>query len=86
MNNNWQEISLLEAKYFTQSGKFRCKEDLDPFAMEVQHFILPNAEKKIEFNFKLRNSDPIRYYIYPMIDNKPVTVQELKDAAGISEI
>ena len=24
MDKNWQEISLIEAKYFTQSGKFLC--------------------------------------------------------------
>lgn len=84
--DNWQEVTLLEAKYFTQSGKFRCKEDLDPFAMEVQHFVFPGSEKKIEFNFKLRNSDPVKYYIYPMIDGKPVTIKELKEATGITEI
>jgi len=84
--DNWQEITLLEAKYFTQSGKFRCKEDLDPFAMEVQHFVYPDSEKKIEFNFKLRNSDPIKYYIYPKINGVPVSVKELKEATGITEI
>ena len=40
MDNNWQQISLLEAKFFTQSGKFQAVQEIDPFAMEEQKFLL----------------------------------------------
>ena len=61
MDNNWQQISLLEAKYMTQCGKFRSETDVDPFAMEEQRFILKENEK-VRFKFKLVMSDPVKYY------------------------
>mgnify|MGYP006055880185 CR=1 FL=1 len=84
MDNNWQQVSLLEAKYLTQSGKFRCETDVDPFAMEEQKFILKENDK-VRFNFKMVMSDPVKYYIYPIVNGNGVTVKELKEAAGIAE-
>lgn len=85
MDNNWQQISLLEAKYMTQCGKFRSETDVDPFAMEEQKFILKENEK-VRFKFKLVMSDPVKYYIYPIVEGKTVSFNELKEAAGITEI
>ena len=85
MDKNWQQISLLEAKFFTQSGKFRVETEIDPFAMEEQKFIL-KENGNIRFKFKMVMSDPAKYYIYPIIDGKAATVDELKKSAGITEI
>lgn len=85
MDNNWQQISLLEAKYMTQCGKFRSETDVDPFAMEEQRFILKENEK-VRFKFKLVMSDPVKYYIYPIVEGNAVSFDKLKEAAGITEI
>ena len=85
MDNNWQQISLLEAKFFTQSGKFQAVQEIDPFAMEEQKFFL-KENNNIRFKFKMVMSDPAKYYIYPIVDGKSVTVKEFKEKAGITEI
>lgn len=85
MDNNWQQISLLEAKFFTQSGKFQAVQEIDPFAMEEQKFLL-KENNNIRFKFKMVMSDPAKYYIYPIVDGNPVTVEKLKEVAGITEI
>lgn len=85
MDNNWQQISLLEAKFFTQSGKFQAVQEIDPFAMEEQKFVL-KENNNIRFKFKMVMSDPAKYYIYPIVDGKSVTVKEFKEIAGITEI
>lgn len=85
MDNNWQQVSLLEAKYLTQSGKFRCETDVDLFAMEEQKFLL-KENNNIRFKFKMVMSDPAKYYIYPIVDGNPATVEKLKEVAGITEI
>ena len=85
MDNNWQQISLLEAKFFTQSGKFQAVQEIDPFAMEEQKFLL-KENNNIRFKFKMVMSDPAKYYIYPIVDGNPATVEKLKEAAGITEI
>lgn len=85
MDNNWQQISLLEAKFFTQSGKFRAVQEIDPFAMEEQKFLL-KENNNIRFKFKMVMSDPAKYYIYPIVDGNPATVEKLKEVAGITEI
>lgn len=84
MDNNWQQVSLLEAKYLTQSGKFRAETDVDPFAMEEQKFILKENDK-VRFKFKMVMSDPVKYYIYPIVNGNGVTVKDFKEAAGIVE-
>ena len=85
MDNNWQQISLLEAKFFTQSGKFQAIQEIDPFAIEEQKFVL-KENNNIQFKFKMVMSDPAKYYIYPIVDGKSVTVKEFKEIAGITEI
>ena len=85
MDNNWQQISLLEAKFFTQSGKFKAIQEIDPFAMEEQRFV-SKEDVGIRFKFKMVMSDPAKYFIYPVVDGKPATVEEFKEAAGITEI
>ena len=85
MDNNWQQISLLEAKFFTQSGKFQAVQEIDPFAMEEQKFLL-KENNNIRFKFKIVMSDPAKYYIYPIVDGNPATVEKLKEVAGITEI
>lgn len=85
MDNNWQQISLLEAKFFTQSGKFQAVQEIDPFAMEEQKFVL-KENNNIRFKFKMVMSDPAKYYIYPIVDGKLITVKEFKEIAGITEI
>ena len=85
MDNNWQQISLLEAKFFTQSGKFRPIQEIDPFAMEEQRFV-SKEDVGIRFKFKMVMSDPAKYFIYPIVDGKPASVEEFKEAAGITEI
>lgn len=85
MDNNWQQISLLEAKFFTQSGKFQAIQEIDPFAMEEQKFVL-KENNNIRFKFKMVMSDPAKYYIYPIVDGKSATVKEFKEKAGITEI
>ena len=52
MDNNWQQISLLEAKFFTQSGKFQAVQEIDPFAMEEQKFLL---KENNNIRFKVTN-------------------------------
>ena len=85
MDNNWQQISLLEAKFFTQSGKFKQIQEIDPFAMEEQRFV-SKEDVGIRFKFKMVMSDPAKYFIYPVVDGKPASVEEFKKAAGITEI
>lgn len=85
MDNNWQQISLLEAKFFTQSGKFKPIQEIDPFAMEEQRFV-SKEDVGIRFKFKMVMSDPAKYFIYPIVDGKPASVEEFKEAAGITEI
>ena len=85
MDNNWQQISLLEAKFFTQSGKFKQIQEIDPFAMEEQKFV-SKEDGGIRFKFKMVMSDPAKYFIYPVVDGKPASVEEFKKAAGITEI
>ena len=85
MDNNWQQISLLEAKFFTQSGKFKQIQEIDPFAMEEQKFV-SKEDGGIRFKFKMVMSDPAKYFIYPIVDGKPASVEEFKKAAGITEI
>lgn len=85
MDNNWQQISLLEAKFFTQSGKFKPIQEIDPFAMEEQRFV-SKEDVGIRFKFKMVMSDPAKYFIYPVVDGKPASVEEFKEAAGITEI
>ena len=85
MDNNWQQISLLEAKFFTQSGKFKQIQEIDPFAMEEQRFV-SKEDVGIRFKFKMVMSDPAKYFIYPVVDGKPASVEEFKEAAGITEI
>ena len=85
MDNNWQQISLLEAKFFTQSGKFKPIQEIDPFAMEEQRFV-SKEDGGIRFKFKMVMSDPAKYFIYPVVDGKPASVEEFKEAAGITEI
>lgn len=85
MDNNWQQISLLEAKFFTQSGKFKLIQEIDPFAMEEQRFV-SKEDVGIRFKFKMVMSDPAKYFIYPVVDGKPASVEEFKKAAGITEI
>ena len=85
MDNNWQQISLLEAKFFTQSGKFKQIQEIDPFAMEEQRFV-SKEDVGIRFKFKMVMSDPAKYFIYPIVDGKPASVEEFKEAAGITEI
>ena len=85
MDNNWQQISLLEAKFFTQSGKFKQIQEIDPFAMEEQKFV-SKENVSIRFKFKMVMSDPAKYFIYPVVDGKPASVEKFKEAAGITEI
>ena len=85
MDNNWQQISLLEAKFFTQSGKFKPIQEIDLFAMEEQRFV-SKEDVGIRFKFKMVMSDPAKYFIYPVVDGKPASVEEFKKAAGITEI
>lgn len=77
MGNNWQEVSRTDAVLYCEKSGFRCKE-MDPFAMEVTEFFLPNT--KIEFKYKMVYSDPVKFYIWPRIDGKDVTIDEFKKA------
>ena len=46
--------------------------------MEVTSFFLPGT--KIEFKYKMVYSDPVKFYIWPRIDGKDVTIEEFKNA------
>jgi hypothetical protein len=46
--------------------------------MEIKEFFLPGT--KIEFKYRIQNSDPVKFFIWPKIDGKDVTVEEFKEA------
>ena len=85
MDNNRQQNSLLEAKLFTRSLKVRQIQEIDPVAMGEQRFV-SKEDVGIRFKFKMVMSDPAKYFIYPVVDGKPASVEEFKEAAGITEI
>ena len=85
MDNNWQQISLLEAKFFTQSGKFKQIQEIDPFAMEEQRFV-SKEDVGIRFKFKMVMSDPAKYFIDPKKNKKTASVEENKEAADTTHI
>lgn len=77
MGNNWQEVCRTDAILYCEKSGFKCTE-IDPFAMEVTSFFLPGT--KIEFKYKMVYSDPVKFYIWPRIDDKDVTIEEFKKA------
>ena len=83
MGNNWQEVCRTDAILYCEKSGFKCSE-IDPFAMEEQKFILKENDR-VRFKFKMVMSDPVKYYIYPIVNGNGVTVKELKEAAGIAE-
>ena len=77
MNNNWQEITPNDAILYCERAGFVCRE-ADPFAFEIKEFYLPNT--KIEFKYQIRNSDPVKFFVWPTVDGKDVTLEEFKKA------
>ena len=81
MDNKWIQITPSDAILFCERCGFRCKE-IDPFAMEIKEFYLPNTD--IQFKYKIQNSDPVKFYIWPRISNEDVSLEEFKDAVKIA--
>lgn len=77
MGDNWQQVNISDSIFFCERCGFSCKE-IDPFAMEIKEFFLPGT--KIEFKYKIQNSDPVKFFIWPRVDGKDVTVKEFKEA------
>lgn len=77
MGDNWQQVNISDSILFCERCGFSCKE-IDPFAMEVKEFYLPGTG--FEFKYRIQNSDPVKFFIWPRIDGKNVTVDEFKEA------
>lgn len=76
--SNWQQVTPNDAILYCERSGFRCKE-IDPFALEVKEYYLPE-NTKIQFKYRIQNSDPIKFYIWPRVDGKDVTIDEFKNA------
>ena len=77
MANNWQQVTINESILYCERAGFKCRE-FDPFAMEIKDYYLPGT--KIEFKYQVQNSDPMKFFIWPRIDGKDVTMEEFKEA------
>lgn len=74
---NWQQITPNDAFLYCERAGFKSKE-IDPFEMEIKEYYLPNTE--IQFKYKIQNSDPMKFYIWPRINGKDVSYDEFKNA------
>jgi len=79
MNNNWQQITPNDAILYCERAGFVCRE-ADPFEMEIKDFYLPNT--RIEFKYRIQNSDPVKFFVWPKVDGKDVTLDEFKEAVN----
>lgn len=76
--NNWQQVTPNDAILYCERAGFKCKE-IDPFEMEIKEYYLPE-NTKIQFKYKIQNSDPIKFYIWPRVNDKDVSMEEFKTA------
>lgn len=82
MDNKWQQITPSDAILYCERAGFKCK-DIDPFALEVKEFYLPNTD--IQFKYRIQNTDPIKFYILPIISGETVSYEEFKEAVRIAK-
>lgn len=75
--DKWIQITPNDAFLYCERAGFKTKE-IDFFEMDIKEFYLPNT--KISFKYRIQNSDPMRFYILPTIDNKPVDYETFKNA------
>lgn len=74
---NWQQITPNDAFLYCERAGFKTKE-IDMFEMEVKDFYLPGTE--IQFKYKVQQSDPIKFYIWPKVNGNDVSYDEFKEA------
>ena len=72
---NWQQVTPSDAIMLCERWGFKTKE-IDFFAMEEKEYYIPNTT--FTFKYRIQNSDPVKFFILPTIDNKSVTVEEFK--------
>lgn len=75
--NNWQQITIDDAILYCERSGF-VMEEIDFFEMEIKKFYLPGT--KIQFNYKIEPSDPVKFYICPTINEKIVSFEDFKKA------
>lgn len=74
---NWIQITPNDAFLYCERAGFKTKE-IDMFEFDIKEFYLPNTN--ISFKYKIQNSDPMKFFIWPKIDNNDVSYEEFKDA------
>lgn len=80
--NKWILVTFNDAMFYCERCGFRCKE-VDLFDAEVKEFYLPGT--KIEFKYRIQNSDPVKFYILPSVDGKLVDYEEFKRAVSLAK-
>ena len=75
--SNWNQVTISDSILYCERAGFKMEEP-DFFELEIKHYTLPGT--KIEFKYKVVNSDPIKFYIWPRVDGKDVTMDEFKEA------
>ena len=72
--NNWQQVTLAEARLLTEQSDF-IHQEVDLFDESGSDEFI---KKGTGFKFKYRTSfgDPVSFWIDPRIDDKPVSVKE----------
>lgn len=72
--NNWQQVTLAEARLLTEQSDF-IHQEVDLFDESGSDEFI---KKGTGFKFKYRTSfgDPVSFWVDPRIDDKPVSVKE----------
>lgn len=72
---NWQQVTPSDAIMLCERWGFKSKE-IDFFAMEEKSYYIPGTT--FSFKYRIQNSDPVKFFVDPSINDKPVTVEEFK--------
>ena len=72
--NNWQQITMAEARLLTEQSNF-IHQEVDLFDESgSDEFIKKGTGMK--FKYRTSFGDPVSFWVDPRIDDKPVSVKE----------
>ena len=77
--NNWIQVTPDQALAYCKKLGFK-EETVDLFNLDETSYVMPNT--KLSFKYREQLSDPVKFYILPMIDKKPVTLDEFNEELG----
>lgn len=72
----WVQVTPDQALIYCKKLGFK-EETVDLFNMDETVYSMPNT--KLSFKYREQLSDPVKFYILPMIDKKVVSLEEFNN-------